>query len=101
MSTKIFYNGKVFIQPDVHKKAKFVDCLHTKGGKIQYIGSFNDQTTKAAIASGQAILFNLEGHVVLPGFIDGHMHLLLLGQSLQKLNLEHCQNLTEDRKSVV
>lgn len=58
-----------------------------------------DQKSIDAISSG-ASLHDLYGSLVLPGFIDGHMHLLLLGQSLQKLSLEDCQNLDDIKQKI-
>ncbi|GKT45025.1 putative amidohydrolase YtcJ [Colletotrichum spaethianum] len=38
--------------------------------------------------------------IILPGFVDGHMHLLLLGQSLRKLDLVHCKTLEDIRSAI-
>jgi predicted amidohydrolase YtcJ len=43
---------------------------------------------------------DLEGRVVLPGFIDGHMHFLLLGQSLNKVQLDGSQDLADIRSRI-
>ncbi len=37
---------------------------------------------------------------MLPGFVDGHMHLLMLGQSLQKADLEQCRSLADIRAAI-
>jgi predicted amidohydrolase YtcJ len=63
-------------------------------GIITHIGSSEDPEVTQA-QHGGAIINNLGQRIVLPGFIDGHMHLLMMGQSLKRVNLEHCKNLEE------
>jgi predicted amidohydrolase YtcJ len=43
---------------------------------------------------------DLDSHHVVPGFIDGHTHFLMLGQSLSKVDLDGCENLDEIRKRI-
>ncbi|KAI1066944.1 hypothetical protein LB507_011355 [Fusarium sp. FIESC RH6] len=50
--------------------------------------------------SSDVEIHDLNHRVVLPGFIDGHMHLLLLGQSLRKLDLSRCKTLDDIRSCV-
>jgi predicted amidohydrolase YtcJ len=38
--------------------------------------------------------------IVLPGFFDGHIHLLRLGQSLTNVPLEECKNLDDIRTAI-
>jgi predicted amidohydrolase YtcJ len=98
--SKVFFNAQIFtVKPERHDDFHFADCMHIARGKIVYIGSRTDQAILDAISLGSS-LHDLGGCVVLPGFIDGHMHLLLLGQSIQKLCLEECQNLDDIRKSI-
>ncbi|GKU12903.1 unnamed protein product [Fusarium langsethiae] len=55
--------------------------------KIVEVGSRHDVSQNL---SSDVQIRDLDQRVVLPGFIDGHMHLLLLGQSLRKLDLSQC-----------
>ncbi|KAL1987018.1 hypothetical protein VTN96DRAFT_5174 [Rasamsonia emersonii] len=66
---------------------------------IAHVGSSTDEAVQHAKANG-AVLQDLQQKYVLPGFIDGHMHLLLLGQSLQKLDLGGCRDLAEIRARI-
>lgn len=96
----IFHNGRFFqsgIQGEDHF---FAECMLIDGtGKIVHVGSLADERIKQAKADG-ATRHDIGGHVVLPGFIDGHMHLLMFGQSLQKAGLESCKNLEDIRRTL-
>ncbi|GKT91103.1 amidohydrolase family protein [Colletotrichum tofieldiae] len=66
-------------------------------GKVAAIGQESDVTPKDL--DGVEI-HDLQQRTVLPGFVDGHMHLLLLGQSLRKLDLVQCKNLEDIRSTI-
>jgi predicted amidohydrolase YtcJ len=68
-------------------------------GKIRYVGCLKDDQIQRAAADG-TIRHDIGGRIVLPGFVDGHMHLLMFGQSLQKAGLEACKNLGDIRKTI-
>ena len=67
-------------------------------GKITAVASSREDIVTDGISDLE--VRDLGQRVVLPGFIDGHMHLLLLGQSLRKVDLFQCRNL-EDIKSTI
>ncbi|KAL2872826.1 amidohydrolase [Aspergillus lucknowensis] len=67
--------------------------LLVEDDRIVYIGSEHD-----APASDKKV--DLAGRRVLPGFIDGHMHLLLFGSSLSKIDLSHCKSLADIRAAI-
>ncbi|KAJ6038359.1 uncharacterized protein N7446_005163 [Penicillium canescens] len=101
MSTRtLFSNGRILIDSGSgrHEDPSFADSMLVEDGKITAIGSNNE-----VISSGifpNLVPRDLKQQVVLPGFIDGHMHLLLLGQSLRKLDLKNCKSV-EDIKSTI
>ncbi|KAF9880863.1 amidohydrolase [Colletotrichum karsti] len=66
-------------------------------GKVRAIGSRDEVLPKDM--TGLQIR-DLHQRTVLPGFIDGHMHLLLLGQSLRKLDLVHCKTIDDIRSTI-
>lgn len=61
---------------------------------IEYVGEESDLAVTDAIRNGASV-YDMEGRVVIPGFIDGHMHFLLLGLALRKLDLGTCNNMDE------
>ncbi|CAK7269471.1 hypothetical protein SEPCBS57363_003619 [Sporothrix epigloea] len=98
MST-LFVNGRIFQSgagPD--DDAVFHTAMVVRDGVVELVGSESDADIVAAKTS--ATVHDLGGRTVLPGFIDGHVHLLTLGYSLNKVPLEGCHNL-EDIRSVI
>ncbi|KKA27340.1 hypothetical protein TD95_002293 [Thielaviopsis punctulata] len=99
--TTLLYNTRVFqssglVKPDHH----FESCIafDSDSGTILHVGSETDPEILALGGpdkSGFASAIDLNGKLVLPGFIDGHMHLLTLGQSMTKLSLAKCENLED------
>ncbi|KAI8659222.1 hypothetical protein LRP88_05789 [Fusarium phalaenopsidis] len=97
MSTTLFVNGRILTSAGagLNGTAQFSDCMLVRGDKIVAVG------TREEIGNVEdAEVRDLEQKIVLPSFIDGHMHLLLLGQSLRKVDLSHCKTL-DDIRSVI
>ncbi|KAI0532730.1 amidohydrolase 3 [Xylaria digitata] len=94
----IFRNGQ-FFQSDIQgENHSFAECMLIDGaGKIIHVGSSTDEQIQQAEANG-VTKHDIGGRIVLPAFIDGHMHLLIMGQSLQKAGLEECKNFEDIRK---
>ncbi|KAH7247276.1 amidohydrolase 3 [Fusarium redolens] len=95
---KLFRNGRILTEADARydTPVQFVDSMLVQDGKITALGSHQD------IADGieELEVHDLQQRVVLPSFIDGHMHLLLLGQSLRKVDLTKCNNLEDIRLTI-
>lgn len=91
----IYRNGRVFTGSD----DKFANCMIVKDGLIQHVGD-EGHPTVTQVREGKPNEVNMQGKTILPGFIDGHMHLMLLGQSLKKLGLENCKNLEDIRTTI-
>lgn len=73
----VLHNGHVFVAasdegPDYFASAIILDV---STGKITYVGDETDATVVEAMAAPGAVLHDIQGRVVLPGFVDGHMHL--------------------------
>lgn len=72
-------------------------------GTIRHIGSSNSGDEEDIVTSARANgarVHDLQGKTVLPGFFDGHIHLLLLGMSLKKVDLGPCKNLDDIRETI-
>ncbi|KAI1453307.1 amidohydrolase 3 [Annulohypoxylon moriforme] len=98
----LFIGGKVFLhtdQPGLKAKPQFGDAIFIRDGTIEHVGFEDDDAITQCRAAG-AVVHDLNGRTVLPGFIDGHIHLLRLGQSLSKAALDHCENLEDVRKAI-
>ncbi|KAF2113640.1 amidohydrolase family protein-like protein [Lophiotrema nucula] len=95
----IFTNGRFFQASQDATAATFHSNLVVRDGKIAYIGD----STAAEIEKYDSQGFptqDLQGKHVLPGFIDGHMHFLMLGSALHKLSLDGSKDLTEIRARI-
>ncbi len=55
-------------------------------GRIVYVG--NDEGVKSFIDKNTRVV-DLQGHMVMPGLIDGHMHPVIAGIDLLKCNLNY------------
>uniref|UniRef100_A0A8H7K3D8 Amidohydrolase 3 domain-containing protein n=1 Tax=Bionectria ochroleuca TaxID=29856 RepID=A0A8H7K3D8_BIOOC len=95
----LFRNGRIFVQsePGVNGSASFATSMLVQDGKITALGS---EDTKPIESIPELEIYDFQGKYVLPGFIDGHMHLLLLGQSLRKVDLFGCHNLEEIQSAI-
>lgn len=97
----IIHNARVFIPAKGSTPHHFVSAVvvDEQTGKIIHVGQDTDAAIGDAKAAG-ATVRDAQGRVVLPGFIDGHMHLVQTGESLQKLNVRHCKNLAEIQAAI-
>lgn len=96
----VLLNGQIYQSPsDSSLSPVLASCMVIKDGCVSHIGSEQDEFVASARQSG-ATVKNLHGQIVLPGFIDGHLHLLLVGQALTKVALDHCKDL-DDIKSEI
>ncbi|KAF6818244.1 amidohydrolase family protein [Colletotrichum musicola] len=98
-TSELFVNGRIFLHhADVglESQPSFAESMLVADGKIKAIGTTAELTSQHADVATQ----DLRGRTVLPGFIDGHMHLLLLGQGLRKLSLDDCTSLDDIRAAI-
>lgn len=95
----VFTNGRFFVPQRNSASTQtphFASAMLVEGGTILHVGDSQDVEIQAATVGGAA-LHDLEGRVVLPGIVDGHMHLMLHGQSRAKVDLGDCRSLEDIR----
>jgi predicted amidohydrolase YtcJ len=81
----IFHNGVVLtMSPD----APQADALSITGEKIEAVGS-NDEVM--ALRRADSILVDLQGHSLMPGFVDPHSHLFNDAEQYLEMNLNEVQ----------
>ncbi|SPC65920.1 related to metal-dependent hydrolase with the TIM-barrel fold [Ustilago sp. UG-2017b] len=77
---------------------RFAECLVVQDSKIAYVG---DVESVPADLVQQAERVDLGGgKLVVPGFIDGHTHLLNFGQSLDKVDIGKCKTLAQIQQKI-
>ncbi|OQE82709.1 hypothetical protein PENNAL_c0035G07340 [Penicillium nalgiovense] len=95
MVTTVFTNGRILCPSSW---GSFVSTLVVEDNHIAHVGWDNDKSVVQVKATASTV--DLKNRMVLPGFIDGHVHILNFGMSLQKLDLLSCKNLADIRNSV-
>ncbi|KAK5651487.1 hypothetical protein OQA88_11941 [Cercophora sp. LCS_1] len=105
--TTLFVNGNIFlsgvtpgVNAGLHRLPTFAEALLVRGDKIEYVGPENDSVVAAARAEAGTVVRDLQGKTLLPGFVDGHMHLMIMGQSLNKLDLGKCKTLVDIQTTI-
>lgn len=89
-AVRIFYNGTIYVK---YAPLTTVEAIATRGETIQFTGT-SDETMRLYGKSADTVV-NLEGRVVVPGFVDSHIHLDDLGSSLNHLDLRGIDSIEE------
>jgi len=71
----VFLNGRIFTS---NKDQPYADAMCVRNGKISWIG---DKWNKSKCRN----TVDLKGRTVLPGFIDAHMHPMLLSNTINQI----------------
>lgn len=74
---KLYINGKIFT---ADKKMPYADAMAVKNGKIAWIGTMAEES----IESNEIIDLNQKR--VLPGFVDAHMHAIMLAKCYKQIS---------------
>jgi predicted amidohydrolase YtcJ len=77
----VLHDGRVY--PNVSPQVRF-EAVAVRNGKVCQLGSSSDILK---LASSSTVIIDLDGHTVLPGFHDSHIHLLNFGMLLRDLDL--------------
>ncbi len=91
---RAFINGKIFTSND---KELWVEAVLINGDKIEFTGS--NKNVKDLIDNNTAII-DLKGKLMLPGFIDNHVHLKWGGEYLLGVNLRDANSKEEFQKRI-
>lgn len=84
----VYYNGPILTMEDAMPEA---EILIENNGKIAYVGNRDD-----ADIPSDATWVDLEGHTLMPAFIDGHSHFANTATFLQTvplLDAESCADI--------
>jgi predicted amidohydrolase YtcJ len=85
----VLYNG------DIHTMgaaAPHASAVAVGGNRIVALG---DDETMLALLAKQGRAIDLDGHTVVPGFTDAHLHFMSYGLSLQQIDLAEVPKLAE------
>lgn len=73
----LYYNGKVFTGDKTGGKAIFAEGFAVKGEEIRWAGSSAEAADRFEDATK---IVDLGGKTVMPGFVDAHMHAIMLAE---------------------
>lgn len=93
MTTPTIYVNATVFTGDARRRP--VDAFAVQGGRFLAAG---DVVAVRAAAGPGATAVDLGGAFVMPGFVDGHVHLSMLGETLQKVALGDCRSVDEVRR---
>lgn len=85
----VLFNGNIYTLHDTEPKA---EAVAVTDGKIVYVG--NNVNANQWVADTTQII-DLEGKTLTPGFIEGHGHLMGVGENLINLNLLNTKSYDE------
>lgn len=100
--TTILRGGRIFTNQSDYENEKLegqCDCMVIRDNVILHVGQENDSPVLQARRDG-AKEVNLNGQLVVPGFIDSHCHISMLGLALSKVDLKHCKNIDDIRRLI-
>lgn len=78
---KLYVNGNIFT---VNKQQEWAEAVAVEGNKIVYVG---DRSGAQAFCDEKTEICDLEGKMMLPGFIDGHCHPVMAAHVLSEVVL--------------
>ncbi len=92
---RAFVNGKIYVSFNPRRTA---EAILVAFGRVLYAGSSEKVKSITRELGGEII--DLQDRVVLPGFIDSHMHLDELGMSLNMVDLRGVRSIEELKERV-
>lgn len=93
MPRQLYRNARVFTAAD----RRWAEAIVVEGERIAYVG---DEATAARIAGADAETIDLDGARVLPGFVDGHAHVVGTGEAAQQVDLWGANTVAEIQRRV-
>ena len=70
---RIYTNGNIIT---LREESPSVEAVLVRAGRILYTGSLTEATARS---DGKAVVHDLEGHTLIPGFNDNHLHTISFG----------------------
>ncbi len=94
MGSELYLNGRVFTAGS----RRWAEAVLVERGRIAYAG---DAATARRLAPPRATEIDLGGVAVLPGFVDGHAHIVGTGEAAGQADLWGAATVEEIRRRIV
>ena len=91
--TEIYLGGKVFTS----SAPRWASALVVRDGVLAYVG---DDDTARRLAGPDATVVDLDGATVLPGFVDGHAHVINTGELAEYVDLWGARSLADIQQAI-
>ncbi|GHD03222.1 amidohydrolase [Zhihengliuella salsuginis] len=91
MEQTLYRNARIFTA-ETGAEAPTARATLVEDGRFVFVG---DEDRAAELARADASTVDVGGRVLVPGFIDAHIHLLMTGQALGKVELTSARNLEQ------
>ncbi len=86
MEQTVLINGKIYLERD-----RFAQALLIQDGIIAAVGKQEDILARAK----DAAIYDCGGRTVIPGLNDSHMHLLHVGEQLERVDITGCTSVED------
>jgi len=93
MAIDLYRNARIFTADDPH----WADALVVVDDRIGYVG---DEATARRIAGAEFTEVDLDGRLVLPGFVDAHAHVVATGAASDQVDLWGASDLAEIQRRI-
>ncbi|KAL4975250.1 amidohydrolase 3 [Aspergillus desertorum] len=91
----VIKNARIYSPESEPRDDYFSSCMVIEKDRIVYVGLLEDATMP-----NDATIIDLHNLIVMPGFIDAHVHILQYGLSLRKVDLTRCTSLGQIRDAI-
>jgi predicted amidohydrolase YtcJ len=93
MTSDLYSNARIFTAAQRPR----AEAMVVDGGRISYVG---DEQTARRIAGEDATETDLDAATVLPGFVDGHAHVVGTGEAAAQVDLWGAGDVTEIQRRI-
>lgn len=95
MTTRTLYrNARIFTADGpALAEAPLAEALIVDGDRLTHVGS--EAAAREVLAGTAVSEIDLGGAFVMPGFVDAHTHMVMMGETMQKVALRDAGNLSE------
>lgn len=92
VSDLLIHNANIYVECGSFAEALLIDSV----GVVAAVGTF-DEVRRAASEIGDTSLkiIDAKGKTIIPGFNDGHLHLVMTGEAMQEVRLNEAQSIEE------
>lgn len=93
MTAHLYRNARIFTAD----RRSWAEALVVVDDRIGYVG---DVATAARVAGPDALIHDLDGATVLPGFVDGHAHVVGTGEAAAQVSLWGADSVQEIQRRI-